>query len=95
MSQALGYYVYRVLSGLLGLLPEPVMRRLGEGVGWATSYVARDRFRMAMRHQRRVQGPDADARAAARRVFAHYGRVDSALEHLQIGREQLSLWVRG
>jgi len=28
-------------------------------------------------------------------VFAHYGRVDSALEHLQIGREQLSLWVRG
>lgn len=74
MSQALGYYVYRVLSGLLGLLPEPVMRRLGEGVGWATSYVARDRFRMAMRHQRRVQGPDADARAAARRVFAHYGR---------------------
>lgn len=28
-------------------------------------------------------------------VFAHYGRVDSALEHLQIGREQLLLWVRG
>ncbi len=28
-------------------------------------------------------------------VFAHYGRVDNALEHLQIGRRQLQLWVRG
>lgn len=28
-------------------------------------------------------------------VFAHYGRVDDALRHLRIGREQLLLWVRG
>ena len=28
-------------------------------------------------------------------IFAHYGRVDNALEHLRIGRRQLPLWVRG
>lgn len=28
-------------------------------------------------------------------VFAHYGLVDNALEHLRIGRRQLNLWVRG
>lgn len=74
MKEALGYYLYRVLSALFGLLPEPAMRRAGEGVGWLASFVARDRFRMAMRHQRRVQGPDADVRVAARRVFVNYGR---------------------
>ncbi len=74
MKAALGYYVYRLLSGLFSLLPEPVMRRLGEGAGWIGSFLARDRFRMAMRHQRRVQGPDADVRRAARAVFTNYGR---------------------
>jgi len=33
--------------------------------------------------------------APRRLVFAHYGLVDSALEHLRIGRDQLRLWVRG
>jgi len=28
-------------------------------------------------------------------VFAHYGLVDNALEHLRIGRRQLELWVQG
>ena len=28
-------------------------------------------------------------------VFAHYGLVDSALDHLRIARSQLLLWVRG
>ncbi len=30
-----------------------------------------------------------------RMVFAHYGVVENAMEHLQIGRRQLLLWVRG
>lgn len=30
-----------------------------------------------------------------RMVFAHYGLVDDALEHLHIARRQLLLWVRG
>jgi hypothetical protein len=28
-------------------------------------------------------------------VFAHYGLVDTALDHLLIARKQLLLWVRG
>jgi lauroyl/myristoyl acyltransferase len=69
-----GYLAYRLFSGLFGLLPEPVMRWIGQGLGWLASFVARDRFAMAMRHQRRVQGPDVDAPRAARRVFVDYGR---------------------
>ena len=30
-----------------------------------------------------------------RMVFAHYGLVESAMEHLRIARRQLPLWVRG
>ena len=74
MKLAAGYYAYRVLSGLFGLLPEPVMRRLGYAVGWIASFIARDRFAMAMRHQRRVLGPGHDVRRSARRVFGYYGR---------------------
>jgi lauroyl/myristoyl acyltransferase len=71
---ALGYYLYRVLSGVFGLLPEPVMRRVGFGLGWAASFVARKRFAMAYRHQERIAGDGRRARKAARRVFGYYGR---------------------
>lgn len=74
MKAALGYYVYRALSGLFSLLPEWAVRRIGQAGGWIGSHLARDRFRMAMRHQRRVQGPEADVRRAARSVFVNYGR---------------------
>jgi lauroyl/myristoyl acyltransferase len=74
VKQALVYWLYRVLAGLFGLLPEPVVRRLGRGMGRAAALVARDRLAMAMRHQTRVQGSDIDARRAAREVFAQYGR---------------------
>jgi len=30
-----------------------------------------------------------------RMVFAHYGLVDTAVEHLTIARDQLLLWVKG
>jgi len=30
-----------------------------------------------------------------RMVFAHYGMVDTAIEHLEIARNQLLLWVEG
>jgi len=35
------------------------------------------------------------ALAPRRLVFAHYGLVENALEHLRIGRDQLHLWLRG
>jgi glyoxylase-like metal-dependent hydrolase (beta-lactamase superfamily II) len=33
--------------------------------------------------------------APRRMIFAHYGLVEDALSHLEIGRQQLQLWVRG
>ncbi len=74
MKGLAGYVGYRLFSGLFGLLPEPVVRRIGYGLGWASSFVARERFPMAVRHQRRVQGEGVDARRAARKVFGFYGR---------------------
>ena len=69
-----GYLLYRVLSGLFGLLPEPAMRKTGEGLGWLLSFVAGDRRRMSARHLRRVMGEGADADRLARQAFSSYGR---------------------
>lgn len=74
MSGLAGYLGYRFFSAIFGLLPEPVMRRLGFGLGWASSFIARTRFPMAVRHQARVSGDEANAHRAARRVFGYYGR---------------------
>ncbi|MFH1330382.1 MAG: phosphatidylinositol mannoside acyltransferase [Actinomycetota bacterium] len=74
MSGLFGYLVVRALSGLLGVLPEPVMRRLGYAIGYLMSFTSPRARAMAERHQRRILGPAADARRAARRVFGHYGR---------------------
>ena len=74
MKRALGYYVYRALAGLLGLLPESVVRHVGYRVGWMMSFLERRRFRMAVRHQTRVAGTSDGARRAARGVFGWYGR---------------------
>ena len=74
MKSAFGYGVVRALSGLLGLLPEPVMRRGGYAFGYLRSFTARPGMEMAQRHQRRIQGAEVDARRAARRVYVFYGR---------------------
>lgn len=74
MKGAFGYYLFRALFGLVGLFPEWLIRGLGQSFGYAASFLARNRFKMAQRHQRRVLGPDANHRRAARRVFALYGR---------------------
>jgi KDO2-lipid IV(A) lauroyltransferase len=74
VSGSAAYWVFRILSGIFGLLPEPVVRRLGYGLGWFGSFFARRRFAMAVRHQTRVAGTGRGARRAARRVFGWYGR---------------------
>lgn len=91
MTDRLGYAVYRVLSGLFGLLPEPVMRRVGHGLGWVASFVARRRFAMATRHQARVLGPGGDARRSARRVFTHYGRYWAEVFWMRERRREAAL----
>jgi lauroyl/myristoyl acyltransferase len=68
------YIGFRILSGLIGHLPEPAIRRLGYGLGYLGSFFAPRRLRMAERHQRRVLGPEGNHRRAARQVFGYYGR---------------------
>jgi len=68
------YILYRVLTFGFGILPEPIMRRAGEGLGWALSYVARDRRLLVQRHLERVVGPVPDLERRSRRAFASYGR---------------------
>lgn len=76
MSGQLEYLAYRAGSGLLSILPEPAVRRLGRWAGrlaWRRAGYRRD---MAVRHMRRVlSGAGAEeVEAAAEEVFAAYGR---------------------
>ena len=74
MKHQVTYLAFRVLAAGFGALPEPVMRRIGLGLGYAASFVSRSKMAMLERHMGRVLGPDANARRAARRAFASYGR---------------------
>ena len=68
------YILYRVFSGLFGLLPEPAMRRFGEAAGKLAWRVAGKRRRLVERHMARVVGADGDGVALGRAMFASYGR---------------------
>lgn len=68
------YVGYRALAGLFGLLPEPVMRRTGEALGWLLSWPARRRMALLEHHLARVVGPVPDLRRRARAMFSSYGR---------------------
>ena len=76
MSAWATYLAYRVGAGLLSILPEPAIRRLGRSAGRLSWYWARDRKSMAIRHMGRVIGTeDTQAvRKAARKMFGEYGR---------------------
>ncbi len=74
MRDLAGYLIYRVLTGIFGLFPEPVIRRVGRGLGYSLSFVAGERLAMAERHMRRALGPGVDPRPTARAMFASYGR---------------------
>jgi len=74
VRETVGYLAYRVFDAVIGLLPEPVMRRTGEALGTLAFYLARRRRRLVQRHLRRVLGDDAALKSTARRMFASYGR---------------------
>ena len=76
MSDRLTYLTYRIGAGLIGVLPEPAIRRLGRWAGWLSWWWADDRKAMAIRHMRRVLGDrDRDIiEGAAREMFSAYGR---------------------
>ncbi len=68
------YIGFRALSGLIGSLPEPAARRLGEGLGWLASFVARDRMALVQKHLLRVTGDQRRLTQRARHMFSSYGR---------------------
>lgn len=68
------YLVYRVFSGLFGLLPEPAMRRFGEAAGRLAWRLAGKRRRLVERHLGRVVGTNGDLASLSRAMFASYGR---------------------
>lgn len=69
-GQWIAYLALRVAVALLGVLPEPVMRRLGR-VGGVMWYILDLRRRRTVRlHMRRLGEPPS----RAREVFASYGR---------------------
>ena len=50
MKDRLGFFVYRGFTAVLGALPEPVMRQMGELLGRAAWHLAPGRRRLVQRH---------------------------------------------
>lgn len=70
----LEYLGYRCAAWVFGLIPEPLMRRIGRWLG-STAYSRAGRRRtMAIRHMTRALGSESEVEAAAREAFAAYGR---------------------
>jgi len=70
----LEYLGYRLAAAVFGLLPEPLMRRVGTAVG-SLVYRRADRRRlMAIRHLTRALGSEREIEEAANKAFAAYGR---------------------
>ena len=72
-----GYLTYRAFSAIFGVLPEPVMRRLGTGAGRLLGRVAKGRRLLATKHMTRVLGEAAtraEIEEAVDEMFASYGR---------------------
>lgn len=81
--------IWRAAFCLVPLLPEAAAGGLGRRVGYLVSFVDRKRLRMAERHMGRVLGSGLDIRAAAREVFASYGRYWAELFWLRPDRLEM------
>ena len=86
MKDRLAYYVYRVFVGLLGMLPEPAMRKTGEWLGRLVWHLAPGRRRLVQRHLHRILGPEQDVTARSKAMFASYGRYWAEVFWLRPGR---------
>ena len=74
MKDYLAYLGLRAGVGLIGALPGPVMRRLGQGVGRVWAIVDRNRRAMARRHADRVVGDSLDLDGSSIEMMRSYGR---------------------
>ncbi len=87
MRQLPLYLAFRALAFAVGILPEAAARRLGEGLGWLSSFAGPGRLRLVERHLARVTGEDARLRRRARRAFASYGRYWAEVFWVRPGRK--------
>lgn len=74
MKDYLTYLGLRAGVGLVGLLPEGLMRGLGRSFGSLWGAVDTRRRSMAQRHMERVLSNGADTEVAAREIMKSYGR---------------------
>lgn len=74
MMDYLAYLGLRAGVGLVGALPEGVVRTLGRGFGDAWGKVDGDRRAMARRHMERVLGDGDEADEASKEIMRSYGR---------------------
>lgn len=74
MKDYLAYLGLRAGVGLVGLLPDYLMRGLGRSFGSLWGIVDTRRRSMARRHMDRVLSNGADTEAAAREIMKSYGR---------------------
>jgi KDO2-lipid IV(A) lauroyltransferase len=70
----LEYLAYRAAAAVFGLMPEPLMRRVGRWIGSFVYSRAGRRQVMAIRHMTRVIGSEREVEGAAREAFSAYGR---------------------
>ena len=74
MKDYLAYLGLRTGVGLVGSLPGPVMRGLGQGFGRVWAIVDRRRRAMARRHAGRVVGDGVDLDGSSMEMMRSYGR---------------------
>lgn len=74
MKDYLAYLGLRVGVGLVGALPGPVVRRLGQSFGRVWAAVDRRRRAMARRHAQRVLGDGVDLDQCSVEMMRSYGR---------------------
>ncbi|HSF86810.1 MAG TPA: phosphatidylinositol mannoside acyltransferase [Acidimicrobiia bacterium] len=88
MSDTPGYLAYRIASGVIGSLPEPVIRRLGLAGGWLASFITRGRFALVQRNLARVVGEDNATPRRVRKMFGSYGRYWAEVLWIRSGRAE-------
>lgn len=74
MSELPGYLAYRVGSAVIGSLPEPIVRRLGELGGRLWWRVSPEKRTLVRRNLARVVGEDQATDGRVRAMFESYGR---------------------
>ncbi|HTI41889.1 MAG TPA: lysophospholipid acyltransferase family protein [Vicinamibacterales bacterium] len=77
MIRAVEFAAVRIVAAVVSVLPIPVVRSLGAGIGRAAYLVDRTHRRVAMKNLAAAfpTRPEAERRALARAMFAHFGSL--------------------